>query len=348
MRRTVSEIRKTMLPQDLLLCQSDIPTICAYLNQAIEELLPAGGETGFWGTSYKTAFNVLRSDPYLTTPRQIARVGGAQICKQPVRIQNDWYEFLEAGIGQQGPSCGGATCPPMEMYDRGVYPTAFDIPPGSPQYLKVYLTDPLDAGKRVLFGGLDQNGNGIYNLDGLNTVKGFYLDLASAPTVSTFLVSEIRSVQKDRTYGDVVVNMVNPDTGAESLLARYEPDEIAPGYRRYYVQGMPSTCCANSSTAPAGTTQITVQAKLDFIPVYRDTDFLLIGNLPALLEQCRSIRHAKMDDATMKQLSVIEHNNAIKHLNDELKHYTGTMQPAISFAPFGTAGLERRMIGKLI
>lgn len=348
MRRTLSDVRHSMLPTELGLCQSDIPAIANYINLAQEILVPLGGESGWWGCTYKTAFNVPIFDPYITLPRGIARVAGAQMCKFPVRIQNQWYEFLEAGAGGKPSGCGMCEAPPLELYDRGTVPTAYDIKPDKPQLVRVYMTDPLDEGKRVLIDGLDQNSNGIYSLDGVNSVKGFYLRLESPFSTSAFTLKTILSIQKDRTFGDVVLQMVDPDTGTEILLSRYQPDETNPCYRRYYANALPSACCKPTDPALVNMTQLTVMASLDFVPAYRDTDFLLIGCLPALLEECRSIKHSKVDDPAMKQMSMVEHRTAIRHLNNELKHYLGTMQPAIVFAPFGTARLERQMIGRLI
>ena len=331
-----------MLPQDLLLCQSDINTLSAYVNQAQEQLIMAAGETGWWGCHYKTVFNVLQSVPYITCPREIARVAGAQICRMPVRIQNDWYEFLEAGVGQK--PVNSCTCqqPPIEMYDRGSFPTAYDVP-STASYIRAYYTNALDVNRRVLITGLDQNGNKIYSLDGSNNTTGFFLSLDTPYVTSTFLVSAITGVQKDVTMGDVVLYAVDPTTGAETLLARYAPTETIPSLRRYYLNGLPVNCCDGATTA-----QVTVQAKMEFVPVSIDTDFLLIGNLPALIEECKSIRHGKMDSPEMKQISIAEHKLAIMHLNNELKHYMGTMQPAISFAPCGTANPRDRMIGRLV
>lgn len=330
-----------MLPQDLLLCQGDTPQIAAYVNQAQEQLIMAAGETGWWGCHYKVVFNVDQDDPYITCPREVARIAAADICRMPVRIQNDWYEFLEAGAGLKGTGDCCESRLPIEIYERGTYPTAYDVP-STASYIRAYYTDSKDAGKRICVTGLDQNGNKIYTLDTDNT-NGFFLTLDAPFATSSFLVSKITGVQKDETYGDVVLYAVDPTTGAETLLARYAPSETVASYRRYYLNGLPSNCCDGEDT-----TQVTVQAKLEFIPAWNDTDYLLIGNLPALIEECKSIRHSKMDAPEMKQLSIAEHKMAINHLNNELKHYMGTMQPAIVFAPFGTAVLRDRMIGSLV
>jgi hypothetical protein len=88
-------------------------------------------------------------------------------------------------------------------------------------------------------------------------------------------------------------------------------------------------------------------AKLEFIPATRDTDFLIIGNIPALIEECKSIRYSDMDTTAAPALAQAAHLRAIKLLNQELTHYLGQLNPAVNLAPFGTATLGRQMIGSL-
>lgn len=89
-------------------------------------------------------------------------------------------------------------------------------------------------------------------------------------------------------------------------------------------------------------------AKLEFIPANRDTDFLIIGNIPALIEECKAIRYSDMDVPNAAMLEAKSHSKAIKYLNQELAHYLGKLQPAVNFAPFGTAKLEYQMIGRMM
>jgi hypothetical protein len=89
-------------------------------------------------------------------------------------------------------------------------------------------------------------------------------------------------------------------------------------------------------------------AKLAFVPANRDTDFLIIGNIPALIEECKSIRYADMDSPNAAAMEAKSHAKAINLLNKELAHYTGKLQPAVNFAPWGTASLERHRIGRMI
>lgn len=303
-------------------------------------------ESGWWGGWAKVVFNVTRTDPYITLPTIFARIVNADVCKFPVRIQNEWYEFLEAGIGLRTPCDGYNGCGPLEAYERGVFPTAYNLT-SSNQKLRVRITDVRDIGKRILFqNAKDQNGNGIYNQDVNYPVIGFYLTFNQPFTTSDMIVTSFDAVQKDQTFGDVTLHQVDQTTGAEVLLARYTPDDTSPQYRRYYFNRLPNGCCfAGEPTTPA---QVTCMAKYEFRPVRRPTDKMLISNFPALISECQAVRHDEMDDPTAKALAMKEHADAIKKLNEELDHYLGRSQPAVVVAPFGTARLERQMIGQLM
>ena len=121
-------------------------------------------------------------------------------------------------------------------------------------------------------------------------------------------------------------------------------------YRRYYLHKLPWSCCdvqipSNPCVAPLvpPSVTITAMAKLEFIPAARLTDWLIIGNIPALIEECKAIRYSDMDSEKSPALEEKSHRRAIKMLNDELTHYLGTEMPAVNLAPFGTARLDRVM-----
>ena len=78
-------------------------------------------------------------------------------------------------------------------------------------------------------------------------------------------------------------------------------------------------------------------AKLEFIPVVVDTDYLLIGNLPALKAECMAVRYEESDNEKSIAMGELKHRQAIKFLNKELVHYVGRERPAVNYAPFGTA-----------
>lgn len=339
-RARLIDFRTSRGPQTVGLCQSDIAGCAAIVNSAQRRLLLAreAGDVGWWGGWAKMVFAVSQSSPTITTPREVARLERMDICNRPIKIQNEFYEFLDFGIGLQ-PRCG--VCNWLETYERGVFPTFSDVVPGG-KVIRVYITDVDDTGATTIIQGTDQNNNTIYSPDGLTNIQGVLLSLGS-PFVDTPLqINSITGIQKDVTVGAVQYFEVDVATGTQRLILTMEPGEKVAAYRRYFVNGVPATCC-DGVTPP----QVTAMAKLELIPVTYDPDYLLIQNIEALIAECQSIRYSEMDSAEATRKSLERHTAAIRLLQGEIVHYEGKERPAIVFAPFGSARLERQRIGTL-
>ncbi len=344
------DVRQSNVPQAIGFCAQDSNKLIAIVNEAQERLVYAGGESGWWGSWQKMVFNVdSATDPFITLPRTVARLTDIDYCRTPIRIQNEFYEFLEAGIGLQaqrnsvGNNCS-THCTVPESYDRGLFPTFVDFTPG--KIIRVYITDGLDISRRILIQGTDTNDMKIYSLDGLVQVSGIWLDLTSPFVDMPLTMNTLTGIQKDVTIGAVQIYEVDAVTGDQTLISTMEPGERVAGYRRYFLHGLPRNCC--DSSVGATTVQVTAMAKLAFIPVVADSDYLIIQNIPALKEECQATRFAEMDDSTSASQSVLCHQRAMRLLNGELIHHLGKQRPAINFAPFGNAHLRRQMIGSLI
>lgn len=371
MRVTLSSVQQSMLPKAIGLCAADLPSIAAYVNRAQERLINCGGETGWIGGWQHVAFPISPCHPYFTLPPEWSRVINMDICRFPLRIQNEFYEYLEAGPGLQGcpiprnandfkelnqtPNFGNwrrGRCGALQGLERGMnFPLFRDIEPLN-QYVKIYTTNVLDVGKRVLIGpAWDQNGNPIYTLDGNNQVNGFYLTLESPSVTSTMIVSRIDGIQKDSTYGQVIFKQLDANTATEVTLSKFAPWETIPTYRRYYISHVPyqpecpQSPCVTVNGAPPVPREVPVNAlvKLGYTPAVLATDFLIIGCIPALIEECKAIRFMDMDAPNSPQMAEVYHRRAIKMLQDEMRTYLGELQPAVQFSPFGTAHLSRPM-----
>lgn len=283
-------------------------------------------------------FNVSQSDPFITLPREVARLINVDVCQRPIAVQNEFFEFLEFGVGLQPNDCG---CQYLQMYDRGVFPTFADIAAPN-KTVRVFMVEPADAQKRTLIQGLDANGVVIRSQDGLTPTLGEFLTLQDPFVQAPMEISSITGIQKDVTLGPVKYYEVDLTTGDTRLLLTMEPSEQSASYRRYTINGLPRNCC--NTTLPT-TTQVTGMAKLEFIPVRQDTDYLLIQNIEALASECQAIRFDGMDSPNSDRKAAVKHREAIGYLNGELTHYLGALKPAVVFAPFGSARLERRGIG---
>lgn len=343
------DCRASRLPAAVGLCKADVLQLAEYVNTAQYNLLTAkeaGGE-GWWGTWAEIAFTVSQTAPYYTAGRDIARLEVAAVCQRPVPIYNQFVEYLEFGNGRM-PQIFRQRCHPhlVNVFSRNTVPLFVDMPT-PPMIVQVYLSDPADVGKRVMISGTDNNQKPIYTVDGLNPITGIFVVLQSPfSTVPTRMFS-ITGIQKDITAGQVSFFGMDPTTGAQTLLLTMEPSETTASYRRYYFDGLPTTCCTGTGVPPSPIT-VTAIAKLDLIPVVVDTDYCLIQNREAIINECQAIRYSDMDTKSAKEWTVSHHKRAIGMLNGELTHFLGENEPAVNFRPFGSARLEHKKIGTLV
>lgn len=351
-RTTFGMFRQSRAPQSLGNCARDIPGLAALVNEATEQAVKAGGETGFWGCWQKMAFAVDPADPYITLPRDVARLINIAVCKFPIRIQNSFFEYLEAGIGVQPTTCN-SECQFLETYDRGTFPTFRDLDvTGNPKVIRLYPTDQRDVGRRVFIQGKDSNGTVLRSLDNGVDVPGIYVTLETPFTDTEFQFGEdsgdhpITGVQKDLTVSDVRMYEVDVETGEMVLLSLLQPSELVSCYRRYFLNGLPNSCC--QADEEQDTVAVTALAKLEFVPVAVDQDYLMIGNIPALKALCESVRYGEIDNPQALAMSKVKWDKGIKMLNQELQHYLGRQNPALHFAPFRTATLRRAGVGYVV
>jgi hypothetical protein len=212
----------------------------------------------------------------------------------------------------------------------------------------LYPSDQTDIGKRVLLQGTDNNGNQIYSQDGFNQVSGIFVVLAQPFVDCPIQFNTITGIQKDITNGPVILNQADPVSGAEVQLSVMAGGEESLSYRRYYLDKLPCGCCPTPGASDDTLVQVTGIAKMEPIPVVVDTDYMLLQNQEAIIEECQAVRYSTMDVLDAKTMASQHHTNAIRYLNGELGHYLGTQNPAVSFSPFGTARLERQGIGTMI
>lgn len=329
------------------LCQSDRDGIAAMANTVQRRLLYAkeAGDESWWGTWSEMAFTVSRAQPYLTLPREVARLELVDICNVPRPVNSQFKEYLQFGNGRMPKLHPWCNWRAPQVYSRNVVPTFVDLS-SPPQMLTVFLTDPADAGKRVLLQGTDNNGNTIYSQDGLNQVLGVYVTLRLPFVTAPVQFSRITGIQKDQTLGSVQIFQTDPTSGAQVLLLTMEPSEMTSGYRRYFFDPLPRNCCPTS--ANPGWVNVTAIVKLELIPVQVDQDYLLIQNLEAMIEEAQAVRYSEVDNKTAKAMAQEKHVQAIRLLSGEIAHYMGITEPAVEFAPFGSARLQKQRVGSLM
>lgn len=334
------------LPADLGLCKTNTPAIASAVNSAQSRLIfdKAAGNEGWNGSYAEVLFYVRRDAPYITLPREIARLEAVNVCTNPAVVQNSFFEYMQFGNGRM-PKCRTACGPQLQAYARNNSPLFTDLT-NPPQLITAYITNPADVGKRTLVQGLDQNNTPLSSIDVFARVNGIFLTFQSPFVTSPLSFNTITAIQKDVTVGEVQFFQTDPATGAEVLLLTMQPTETTAWYRRYLFYPLASSCCA-TTTSTGTNIPVTAIAKLEMIPVASETDYLILTNAEAVAEECRSIRYTKMDTPAAKQLATYHHGQAIRLLIGELSHYNGIDSPAILFSPFGSAKLERVSISMI-
>lgn len=354
-RLRLYDLRLSRLPDRLGLCTADTPQLCTYINSAQERLLMCreSGDEGWFGTWAEIAFNTSRTTPYITMPREVARMEMVAVCRRPVPVNNQFFEYLQFGAGRQPrlwPGGCGFLPNDVQVYSRNNVITFQDLDTTtSPQIIRVYSSDALDTDgtHRVLIQGMDASGNVVTSQDGLNRVQGIFLTIDSPFVDTPFPFSQITGIQKDVTIGQIQFFQVDPTTGAQAALHTMEPSEQTALYRRYYLGDLPINCCHNPLLLPHQV-QVTALVKLDLIPVTTDTDYCLIQSKEAIINECEAIRYEGIDHANSHAMADRKHRQAIRSLNGQLAHFIGKDTVAVNFSPFGSARLENQKIGTLI
>lgn len=282
----------------------------SYVNEAYEALVE---EMKAWGTIWK--YQICVTGGCITWPRQIAAIEAVSVCDQPLTIRNHWFEFMESGPGPQGDGeCGGCGCS-LQLFDRPPAVGFADLA-GTNKKIRVYADVAEDADAKILLQGYDENNNWIRTQVDGEWVDGEYVTISTTVQVSTKFFSALTGVQKPITNGTVRLFEYDTDLTTQRAIAIYEPDETVPWYRRSLINGLSNM----SGDSECETKTVIVMAKLDFIPLKNDTDFLIISSLPALKDMCQSVRKAENNlDSESASWQV----RAIRKLQRQNRHYKG-------------------------
>ena len=352
--------------------QGDFPRIFTAINRAEENLVydRRAGDEGWVGGWSELVFAVNRKNPYITTPRGVARLEAMDVCSRPVPLNNQFYEYMLFGSGRMPRDRRWENAKRwgyMQGFSRNTVPTFTDLS-NAPQQIQILATNPNDyqpnaAGyiPRVFVQGLDVNGNPVYTQDGGVTVAGEFVVIKSPYGLTNNQFSFITGLQKDPTQGDIQFWQSDPTWGTAELLSTMEPSETTAWYRRYYINSLPRNCCPSFRPVrvnaqpplcgcpyePKEYVQVTALAKLDLVPVTCPTDYLLTQSAEAVISECQSIRMYGMDDAGAKAQGKVYHDRAIEILMGQRVHREGKNTVAVDFKPFGSASLRRQRIGTL-
>src|SRR6185436_6041744 len=246
-------------PQALGLCATDVAGCAAAVNASSERLLYARevGDSGWIGTWAELQLVASQDEPFITMPFDVARIEQLNLCTFPIPVQNQFYEFLRFGFGRWPKSvCGSRHCAPLAAYDRGKFPLFSDVVPPNKK-IRIYMSDPDDELKQVLLQSLDGNDQIRYSLDGTVQITGDLMTLVPPFVDSPDIVNKVIGIQKEITLGALRFYEVDTITADQRLVLTMQPGETTASYRRYFVGGIPKSCCANSEATSATEIQLT-------------------------------------------------------------------------------------------
>lgn len=340
-RLRLYDMRISGMPESVGICFTDIARVAEIVKEAEDRLLtdPMAPDEGWWGGYARYAFTVNPPFDYVVTPREVARIILMDVCKNPLPIKNQFFEFLDFGRGFQPTGCNSSECGQIpQAYERETVTTINDFVAGN--NIRIYPLNAVDVGKRVLIQGTDSNNKVIYGTSLLTSkpILGESLAIEVPFVDTTNIFNTVKYIQKEQTAGDIQFYMVDPTSGAESLLTTMQATEQTAQYRKYFVNGLQNRCCGQSPQ------QVLAMCKLDHIPAQSDQDYLLIQSLPALIEECMSVRYSRMDTPGSQQMAQAKHARALQLLFGQLDHFLGKQTAAVTVPIFGNDRLRLQPI----
>lgn len=330
-RLTLKKLNQGLTPGAIGMCVDD-PRYLKIVNSATERLLQKGL---WWATT--AAYSICTDKACITWPRQFAAIESIWVCGVPLTLRGQWFEYLQSGIGLQGNNCRGGNCGngPIiwsgwnwlcwggNVLFRENACTFADII-GVNKKIKVYCDVAESAGAKILLMGYDENKIWIRSPVGDGTYfDGEYVDLnAAVPQTTTHFFSSLTSVQKPQTNGNVRLYEYDTDLTTQRAMAIYEPTEENPSYRRSYIPGI---CCRNEDDDSCRLKPVGVIAKLAFIPVQNETDYLVIENETAIQLMAQAINfELNSVSETDTKLALSYEGKAVAELNAQLRHQKGS------------------------
>lgn len=288
-----------------------------YLNQALERLINSGqwkGALGYY--AFPSVDNVF------TLPYPFLSVVGLDWFLWPLPVFGQFHDFNITGPGLP---INNQQIPNGIVTDLGDgYATLLDPPTaGSTLLIKPDLL--IDSGKTFRFYGIS-NGKEIFDVNGAG--MNIVVNYPSTSEATVFDVVTGIEVPVDSTtgastmVGGWTLYSVAPDS-TQTEIGYYYPNETRPSYRRYRI-GVTS---ASTSQYPNA---VTVLCRRRFMPVFKETDWLIPGNVGALKFAMQAI-----DSETTKNPAQDFWIQAFNILNQELHATRGAARPELQWEALG-------------
>lgn len=232
----------------------------------------------------------------------------SQCFGMPMRTRGLWYEFAAGGPG--------VSVNQTIDWSRGSVPFNANFTTfadwSTPQKLRLKFETNENAGTMIFRGTL--NGQRIYSTINGVWAEGVPLDYVGSTTVTTTTLFDTPpyAVIKPTTIGRVSLYTVDPTSGAETLVAIYDPTETLPAWKRYKVP-----VCSRWTAANPGLYIAIV--KNSYYPLSSPNDPVFPSNIGALRWGLQALTEEdNQDERATKSWA-----KALKILADEVEDDTG-------------------------
>lgn len=266
------------------------------VNSAIELLL----EKADWRRCMvRTRFCLWHNT--LVAPYGVEKVVRHSVAGQSRLILDQPFEFIEGGIGDTEINSGTK----MDLLDLGYFPWFYEIPQTCVMKLVAFSPIASDAGKKLQVWGFredNQQSEGGSEMEevtiNVGLIDGVINEIADQH-MSASDYREISKIIKPVTAGYVTLYAYDASEQRLWFLAKYQPAETVPSYRRYKVLNFKGSHDTSSST---GSMSMLCFVKYAFTPLTDDTDIPMIQSRQALLTAVQSLlfRERGMDNVADK------------------------------------------------
>lgn len=283
-----------------------------YLNQALAQIITSGR----WKGSQVYAF-FPTSSGYITLPYELSSIMGISMGGMPVPVFTNQHEYLISGPGnidETKPATG------IVDYINDGFATRID-PPVSGCTLRIVLDLAIDIGKTFRFYGRGATRT-IYDING----EGMNITTTGLTTNEATVFEEVTGIEVpvDATGASAMIGgwtlYAVDGLGNATELSYYYPNETRPSYARYKTGTWNEQ---NQSTRMV----IRTLCQRRFIPVAKDTDWVIPGNTRAIKAAMQAVQ---CEDANNYDQAAPLWVMAYKSLNDQVHSARGAAKPEIS------------------
>lgn len=331
------DIQNSRIPAKVGVC-SDSDELKQWTHQFE---LRASVKGRFWGSTQLAQFCITGScgGACIVTPPNVAVIEAANLNGIPVNIQNPWGQFIRPHLWPSNGSCGNAASAGVpcngfqpfacgcgcgcrgvpQMQDEGTVPSYSVTNAG--ERIKLYATQTVDYGKKVVVQGKDSNGVWVRTeIDGV-VQDGEQVILADGGvlTNTTWGAGAPMGIYKEETDYRVLMFAVDDDDN-ERQLAEYGPTDTNPSFRKWRLPSVKAGCGSMCGTQNTLRCIVSLQP----VPITGDNDWLLYSNLAAYSDGILAEKYYENGDYPLGDKYFIGAPQAAKNARGVLRYADGT------------------------